>query len=139
MTCTRPFLDLRATADTCRRVEVFFERVPNIPRLLHRARFLARLALPPTHSNFPHPSLIHAVCAAAAPWCKPEMYSRGKESFGTDMAQKPEFKTMSFALKQAAYGKEAVQEGLDTGNRLFDVVRAMIVFSRVFIDETRSV
>jgi hypothetical protein len=46
---------------------------------------------------------------------------------------------MTFALRQAAYGKEAVQDGLNTGNRLFDVVRAMIILSRVFIDDTRWV
>ena len=46
-------------------------------------------------------------------------------------------KSLSFGLKQAAYGKEAVQDGLNTGNRLFDVVRAMIILSRVFIDDTR--
>lgn len=33
---------------------------------------------------------------------------------------------LPFGLKQAALGKEAIQEGLNTGNRLFDVVRAMV-------------
>ena len=46
-------------------------------------------------------------------------------------------KSMSFGLKQAAYAKDAVQDGLNNGNRLFDVVRAMIILSRVFIDDTR--
>lgn len=46
-------------------------------------------------------------------------------------------KAVSFGLKQTTYGKNAVQDGLNTGNRLFDVLRAMIIFSRVFIDDTR--
>lgn len=44
---------------------------------------------------------------------------------------------MPFSLRQAAFGKDAIQDGLNTGNRLFDVVRAMIILSRVFIDDTR--
>jgi len=48
-------------------------------------------------------------------------------------------KSMSFGLKQAVYAKDAVQDGLNTGNRLFDVVRAMIILSRVFIDDTRCI
>jgi hypothetical protein len=135
----------------------FFDLVPNIPRMLNRARFLARLALPPTHSNFPHPSLLHAVCASAAAWVDPKTY------MGTVTAEYPNILPTSagahyrsnlsgaqakwtwgenvfdstFGTQQAHYGKEAVQEGLNTGNRLFDVVRAMIIFSRVFIDDTR--
>ena len=104
-----------------------------MPRLLHRARFRARLALPPTHSNFPHPALIYAICAAAASWCDPSVYERSARNRASMSADK----TLTFGLKQAAFGKEAVQDGLNTGNRLFDVVRAMIVLSRVFIDDTR--
>lgn len=119
-------------------VEAFFQLVPNMPRLLHRSRLLARLALPPTHSNFPHPSLIHAICASAASWCPPAVYERSTLARAWD-GNWPNEKNMTFALRQAAYGKEAVQDGLNTGNRLFDVVRAMIILSRVFIDDTRCV
>ncbi|ORY32255.1 hypothetical protein BCR39DRAFT_523592 [Naematelia encephala] len=119
-------------------VEAFFDLVPNIPRVLHRARFLARLALPPTHANFPHPALIHAVCSAAAAWCHPDVYSRSAAAKQMYMsAEGKQVNSLSFGLRQAAYGKEAVQDGLNTGNRLFDVVRAMIILSRVFIDDTR--
>ncbi|ORX39776.1 hypothetical protein BD324DRAFT_233779 [Kockovaella imperatae] len=120
-------------------VEAFFDLVPNIPRLLHRSRFLARLALPPTHPNFPHPAMIHAICASAASWCSPDIYQKSRIlQTQTVMGEKPDPRaSMSFALKQAAYGKEAVQDGLNTGNRLFDVVRAMIILCRVFIDDTR--
>ncbi|WWC61219.1 uncharacterized protein I303_103799 [Kwoniella dejecticola CBS 10117] len=132
-------------------IEAFFDLVPNLPRVLHRARFLSRMALPPTHSNFPHPALIHAVCAAAAAWCPPEIYekstrgkgrdffdSSGLGMYGTDgLAGKASKMTLTFGLRQASFAKEAVQEGLNTGNRLFDVVRAMIILCRVFIDDTR--
>jgi hypothetical protein len=128
-------------------VEVFFEIVPNIPRILHRARFMARLALPPTHSNFPHPALLHSICSLTATWIEPTPdnlashfpaadYDKGKIEF---MIQRATSKVdgMPFSLRQAAFGKDAIQDGLNTGNRLFDVVRAMIILSRVFIDDTR--
>ncbi|WVW83215.1 hypothetical protein I302_105233 [Kwoniella bestiolae CBS 10118] len=134
-------------------IEAFFDLVPNLPRVLHRARFLSRMALPPTHSNFPHPALIHAVCAAAAAWCSPEIYEKstrgkGRDFFDTTGAGmygndvlgsqgKGSKANLTFGLRQASFAKEAVQEGLNTGNRLFDVVRAMIILCRVFIDDTR--
>ncbi len=40
--------------------------VPSVSRVIHRATFTARLALPPTHTNFPHTALLHAICAVAA-------------------------------------------------------------------------
>ncbi|BEI93175.1 uncharacterized protein CcaverHIS019_0508030 [Cutaneotrichosporon cavernicola] len=128
-------------------LEVFFEIVPNIPRILNRARFMARLNLPPTHSNFPHPALLHAICSLTASWIEPTPdnitsffpsvdYDKDKIAF---MIQTVTTKVdgMPFSLRQAAFGKDAIQDGLNTGNRLFDVVRAMIILSRVFIDDTR--
>jgi len=34
-------------------VGVFFERVPLIPKMLHKSTFKANLQLPPTHWKFP--------------------------------------------------------------------------------------
>ena len=47
-------------------LETFFSSVPHHPRILHRPSLLARVKLPPTSPNFPHPSLLHAICALAA-------------------------------------------------------------------------
>lgn len=107
-----------------------------MPRLLSRSRLLSRLALPPTHANHPHPALVHAICAAAASWCNPSVYERSARARWMNRSE-PDNKDMTFALRQAAAGKEAIQSGLDTGNRLFDVIRAMIILGRVFIDDTR--
>jgi hypothetical protein len=43
-----------------------FNSIPAISRLLHRPSFIARLSLPPTHPDFPHSALLHAICAVAA-------------------------------------------------------------------------
>ncbi len=130
------------------------------------------MALPPTHSNFPHPGLIHAICAAASSWCPPSVWGgdygfppnaksaeADKTNLGFDKFPKVDNKpNQPFGARQAAFAKEAIQDGLNTGNRLFDVVRAMvsdvsdlrkssdlaesypkIILSRVFIDDTRLV
>ena len=34
--------------------------------MIHKANLLARVRLPPKSENFPHPALLHAICAAAA-------------------------------------------------------------------------
>ncbi|KAL7416304.1 hypothetical protein BDY24DRAFT_379179, partial [Mrakia frigida] len=47
-------------------VQVFFNKVPFATELLNRPRFLSRLALPPVHKDFPHPALLHAICACTA-------------------------------------------------------------------------
>ncbi|WVQ75984.1 hypothetical protein IAR50_005620 [Cryptococcus sp. DSM 104548] len=47
-------------------VDVFFTMVPSISRTIHRTSLLTRLSFPPTHSEFPHLALIHAICAVAS-------------------------------------------------------------------------
>lgn len=131
-------------------VEAFFDVVPSMPRMLHKGRFMTRLSLPPTHSNFPHPSLLHSICAISSAWCDPKVYDPAYDpnqaadprstqpeffSRGGPMNAAPEI--LPFSLRHAAFAKDAIHDGLNTGSRLFDVVRAMIIISRVFIDDTR--
>ena len=59
-------------------VQVFFNMVPSISRLIHRSTFEERLRLPPTHPNFPHTSLLHAICAVSA------RYSAAVNTISTD-------------------------------------------------------
>ncbi|KAL7412011.1 hypothetical protein BDY24DRAFT_394313 [Mrakia frigida] len=47
-------------------VEVYFNAVPMSNYLLNRTRFVTRMALPPTHELFPHPAVLHSICAIAA-------------------------------------------------------------------------
>ncbi|EKD04083.1 hypothetical protein A1Q2_01558 [Trichosporon asahii var. asahii CBS 8904] len=128
-------------------VEAFFDVVPSMPRMLHKGRFMTRLSLPPTHSNFPHPSLLHSICAISSAWCDPKVYDPNGQA-PDPTATRAEFFSRSgptpaapeilpFSLRHAAFAKDAIHDGLNTGSRLFDVVRAMIILSRVFIDDTR--
>ncbi|GMK57173.1 hypothetical protein CspeluHIS016_0400070 [Cutaneotrichosporon spelunceum] len=53
-------------------VDVFFSRVRLIPNMFHRASFLANLALPPSHHDFPTLALLHGILALTAPYIPPE-------------------------------------------------------------------
>jgi hypothetical protein len=105
--------------------------------MLHRPRLLARMALPPTHQNFPHPSLLHAICACASLWCAPAVYSQSAMTnhipllFSMPNSEKfakfsmtPQAPT--FSSVQADLAKASINEGLNTGHKLFDIVRAMV-------------
>ena len=47
-------------------VATFFQTVPSVHNILCREVFLSRLSLPPNHPQFPHVSLLHAICALSA-------------------------------------------------------------------------
>lgn len=47
-------------------VDVFFSQGRELSAVINEANFRRRLALPSTHPNFPNPSLLHAMLAAAA-------------------------------------------------------------------------
>ena len=47
------------------RVGIFFANVPSINHLIHETQFLSRLSKSPSHPDFPHHALLHAICAVA--------------------------------------------------------------------------
>ncbi|KAL7416360.1 hypothetical protein BDY24DRAFT_412551 [Mrakia frigida] len=47
-------------------VNTFFKVSPYATQLFNKARLLARLNLPPSHHDFPHPALLHSICAATS-------------------------------------------------------------------------
>lgn len=67
-----PHLPAPGMMERC--VETFFNKCPMAPHLLHRGRFISRLSLPPTHENYPHPAILHAVLAVAAFYLGGEIY-----------------------------------------------------------------
>lgn len=130
-------------------IESFFNLVPNLPRMMHRPRLLARMALPPTHQNFPHPALLHAICSCASLWCAPAVYSSSTmcTDFNPFITSQPGYAgkfaksvptagNLSFSATQANFAKEAIQEGLTTGHKLLDVVRAIVGRPLLFMNRT---
>ncbi len=108
-------------------VKAFFDIVPGLPRLLHRGRLLARLALPPTVTNFPHPSLIHAICCSVAGWVS----GTAQESslLAALSCDTPSTASLSdFRSRQIILTKQTIDAGLDSGAKLFDNLLSVIYY-----------
>ncbi|WVF70903.1 hypothetical protein IAT40_005698 [Kwoniella sp. CBS 6097] len=58
--------DLPSFAVVERSVKVFFEKIPTLPRMIHKAQFMQNLLLPPSHPNFPVRPLLHAILAVSS-------------------------------------------------------------------------
>lgn len=50
--------------------------------MVNARKFLAAMQLPPTHSGFPHPSLIHAMLASAARLVSSDFFTREEKYWG---------------------------------------------------------
>jgi hypothetical protein len=61
-----PHLPSPAMLERC--VDTVFAKWGLASHLLNRSRFLSRLALPPLHELYPHPAVLHAICALASFW-----------------------------------------------------------------------
>lgn len=108
-----------------------------MPRMIHRATLMTRLRLPPTHPDFPHPSLLHAICAAAAtytacvnslpPEALDESVDRHKAMYGTIEGVE------DFGLAQAEAGQKSIRMSTQTcmmgpGNMVVEITQASVGF-----------
>ncbi|KAL1408021.1 hypothetical protein Q8F55_004818 [Vanrija albida] len=53
-------------------MHVFWDRVPTLPKMFHRATLFSNLQLPPSHPKFPATSLLHAILAVTASYLSPD-------------------------------------------------------------------
>jgi len=118
-----------------RRVETFFTHVPQLPRMIHRPTLMTNIRLPPTSPNFPHSSLLHAICASAsshtgwvnnvAPDLLEDTVERQK-SLGLDMENLEDF-----GLAQAESAQRTIRHASQTclfapGKSIFEVAQAAV-------------
>ena len=122
-------------------IDTFYQHVPQSPRMIHRASLFARLLRSPTHEDFPHPALLHAICASAAAYTAwvhalpPEqLESKVQEMLhsGTDLET-----IGDFALAQAEGARRAIHQSSNVcywgaGRRLMDVLQAQVLMSEVY-------
>jgi len=144
-----PFADLQSCWNTCGyhkfkfeilltdSVEVFFTYAPQMPRMIHRPSFMTRLRLPPTHTDFPHPALLHAICACAStftawvntlpPEALEEAIERHKEMYGSLEGIE------DFGLAQAEAAQRAISVStqsclVQSGNVMVEICQANVGF-----------
>ncbi|WVQ70792.1 hypothetical protein IAR50_000314 [Cryptococcus sp. DSM 104548] len=118
-------------------VETFFATIPSVSRVIHRQSLLARLSLPPTHPEFPHKSLLHAICAVASRYTA-AVYTRtvrenlekaatdAKASKGKGLDADPENEPC-FSEKHAMQAIAAIRLSYVNARGLFDMLQAVIV------------
>nr|XP_031862623.1 uncharacterized protein CI109_002121 [Kwoniella shandongensis]KAA5529695.1 hypothetical protein CI109_002121 [Kwoniella shandongensis] len=120
-------------------VETFFTMVPSIGRIIHRQTFLTRLALPPTHADFPHRALLHAMCAAASSYSAAVKVRSGQENVAkySDDSRRARGKGFDvnisddpcFSERNAMYAIAALKYDHMNGKGLFDLVQAMLILA----------
>lgn len=121
-------------------VQVFFTMVPFISRLIHQPKFMPRLQLPPRHANFPHPALLHAICAVSARYSAAVRVSSVVEAIaridaeqngvirygGTGYVEDEIAAISCFAERNFRYAQmQAQPEGM-LGRKLFEVSQAQV-------------
>jgi hypothetical protein len=94
--------------------------------------FCARLSLPPSHVHFPHPALLHAICAVAARYSAAvkidtvaesiTRYNAGFETPEDDIAA-----ISCFAERNSRYAvSEMKRAGMLKGRKFFEMIQAQV-------------
>lgn len=122
---------LPSPALVSRLVDVYFSRPHMASGMVNQARFLASLALPPTHVGFPPSCLLHAMLATASRFVSEDAFAFGGDDgagagFGTYW-RRGEVGVNSPAEYHAARAKEGIQTAIRTGYRLLQTTQATIL------------
>ncbi|KII93554.1 hypothetical protein PLICRDRAFT_35780 [Plicaturopsis crispa FD-325 SS-3] len=115
-------------------VEVFFAFHPNASRLLHMPTFMASLKLPPTHSKFPIPPLLHAICAIAslntgAVTTVPHPVGVSSDEIFLNKHRVRDSRPDTFAETQARCAKETFDRYHYLGDSLLSCLQAHIILT----------
>ncbi|KAI0830703.1 hypothetical protein BC628DRAFT_1312698 [Trametes gibbosa] len=109
-------------------IEIFFKCDPCGSRVLHRPSFLASMHLHPKDPNYPHPAILHAICASASRWTSQEIVAL------PDGTRRDKFADIHVS-KARAY----IDRTMATGQDIFPVMQACIILSWYFYQEGRWV
>lgn len=116
-------------------IETFFVSCPYDARMIHRATLMNRIRKSPTDPDFPHPSLLHAICAVGAqytawvPAIAPHLLEETIENHNATGA--PLESIADFSLAQAEASRRCIGTsvnvcGFGPGRALFDVLQAHV-------------
>src|SRR5689334_12110435 len=98
--------------------------------MLHRPTLLSNLNYPPTHPDFPHPALLHAICATSS-----RFTLRGRLDASTNsLSMSPQGGGGAplrdkFAEFHANKTRAYVNQTMSNGRNIFDVLQACMILS----------
>lgn len=103
--------------------------------MIHKGNLLYRARLPPTNKNFPHPSLLHAICAIAAPhtaWVTSVPPDLVEEMATRAIASGQNLEEIEdFGLAQGFAARRAMDQSftscvMGSGHMIFEIVQASV-------------
>lgn len=104
-------------------ISIFFRRAIVPSSFINQSRLLAALLLPPSHPEFPHPALIHAICAFACVFVSKD--TLGFEGIGRRKYWETETHPRDYHFKCA---REEIDIAVVTMSKnLFQVLQAVIL------------
>lgn len=112
-------------------VEIFFSYVPTVSRAFHYETFKARMALPPSHADFPKPILLHAMCAASARYTA-QVYTVNPEKQpwinASQHMDQPAFEE-DFGVRHSLYAIKHVHSNLARGVDIYETCQALLLLA----------
>ncbi|CAE6497845.1 unnamed protein product, partial [Rhizoctonia solani] len=111
-------------------VDVFFTCYPHAHYILHRPSFMLSLSLPPKSPDFPHSSLLHAICAYAGVFSyliKPPSAGNLEKIYRDFIfgdRRRPDPREESFAEMHANWAEEATSQASSMGFNLLECMQA---------------
>ncbi|ELU43148.1 fungal specific transcription factor domain-containing protein [Rhizoctonia solani AG-1 IA] len=110
-------------------IDVFFNCYPHAHYIIHRPTFMLSLTLSPKSPEFPHVSLLHAICAYAGVFSyliEPPPGSDLDKTYPDFIfgdRRRPELREESFAEMHARWAKETSEQALAMGFNLFEITQ----------------
>lgn len=127
-------------------VDVFFKFHPHAHRLFHRPTFLTSLSLPPNHSKFPSPAVLHAISAIGSLYTaavtsppRPTFEEFPPDEIFLERQRQQEQRPDSFAEQQAKHAKDTIEHLNMLGKDLFQVFQASVVLTWFYWSHSRWV
>ncbi|KEP52171.1 fungal specific transcription factor domain protein [Rhizoctonia solani 123E] len=126
-------------------VDVFFTCYPHAHYILHRPSFMVSLALPPKSPDFPHVSLLHAICAYAGVFSyliKPPTagdLEKIYRDFIFGDRRRPDSKEESFAEMHAKWAEETASQASVMGFNMLECVQTLVILSSFYASQGRWV
>ncbi|CCA69156.1 hypothetical protein PIIN_03056 [Serendipita indica DSM 11827] len=117
--------------------ETFFSCHPHATRLLHRPTFMASLALPPNHADFPALSLLHAICALASLWSP--LVERRDVQKSPQEGDSPVGRGDWFGELHARWSREEEEKNATEGTSVFQGLQSIVVLTWYYYAHARWV
>lgn len=111
--------------------DVYFSKRHTTEDLVNKQKFFAHLALQPSHRDFPHTALIHAMCAVATRFIKQDAFDLDKETYWRSAPSPTDY--------HANAAKNHVDNAIVKGEKLFNVAQAIILICFYFYTSARFV